>query len=44
MQENTERVTCDCSTIWKRDYVKYYSLITVIITVFSSISSFIFTS
>ncbi len=28
-----ERVSCDCSTSWKRDYIKYYSLITVIITV-----------
>ena len=28
-----ERVTCDCSQNWKRDYVKYYSLVTVILTV-----------
>ena len=28
-----ERVTCDCSENWKRDYIKYYSLITVILTV-----------
>lgn len=27
-----ERITCDCSENWKRDFVKYYSLITVILT------------
>ena len=29
-----ERVSCDCSQNWKRDYIKYYSLVTVIVTVF----------
>lgn len=28
-----EKVSCECSDIWKRDYIKYYSLITVIITI-----------
>ncbi len=27
-----ERITCDCSENWKRDYVKYYSLVTVVLT------------
>lgn len=27
-----EQVTCECSNEWKRDYIKLYSLITIIIT------------
>ena len=27
-----EQVTCECSEEWKRDYIKIYSLITIIIT------------
>lgn len=27
-----EQVTCECSKDWKRDYIKIYSLITVILT------------
>ena len=27
-----EQVTCDCSKDWKREYIKIYSLITVILT------------
>jgi len=27
-----ERVSCECSESWKRNYIKYYSLITVVLT------------
>ena len=27
-----EQITCECSEEWKRDYIKIYSLITIIIT------------
>ncbi len=27
-----ERISCECSENWKRDYIKYYSLITIILT------------
>jgi hypothetical protein len=27
-----EQVSCECSENWKRDYIKYYSLVTVILT------------
>mgnify|MGYP000604160372 CR=1 FL=1 len=27
-----EMITCECSDEWKRDYIKLYSLITIIIT------------
>ena len=27
-----EKITCDCSIQWKRDYIKIYSLLTIILT------------
>ena len=32
-----EKITCECSENWKRDYIKYYSLITIIIITFAAI-------